>query len=212
MIQAMLVDDHMMIREGIRQLLEFGNDIRILAEANNGFECLELLQTVTPDIVLLDLNMDKKNGIDTLKEIRAKKIPVKVLILTVHNEIEYLMRARELDADGYLLKDSSSDELKKAIFTIVNGATYIQPKLVPYLNAKLIERDIDKEKIDSMTKREVEVLKKIAEGMFNKEIATELSISERTVKNHIFNIFKKLEVSDRTQAAVFAIKNKLILL
>lgn len=212
MIQAMLVDDHMMIREGIRQLLEFGNDIKIIAEANNGNECLTLLETLSPDIILLDLNMEQKNGIDTLKEIRANKLPVKVLILTVHNEIEYLMKARELEADGYLLKDSSSEELRKAIFTIVNGSSYIQPKLVPYLNAKLIERDIDKEKIKSMTKREIEVLIKIAEGMFNKEIATVLNISERTVKNHIFNIFKKLEVSDRTQAAVFAIKNKLILL
>ncbi len=212
MIQAMLVDDHMMIREGIRQLLEFGNDIKIIAEANNGNECLTLLETLSPDIILLDLNMEQKNGIDTLKEIRANKLPVKVLILTVHNEIEYLMKARELEADGYLLKDSSSEELRKAIFTIVNGSSYIQPKLVPYLNAKLVERDIDKEKIKSMTKREIEVLIKIAEGMFNKEIATVLNISERTVKNHIFNIFKKLEVSDRTQAAVFAIKNKLILL
>jgi len=212
MIQAMLVDDHMMIREGIRQLLEFGNDIKIVAEANNGNECLTLLETLSPDIILLDLNMEQKNGIDTLKEIRANKLPVKVLILTVHNEIEYLMKARELEADGYLLKDSSSEELRKAIFTIVNGSSYIQPKLVPYLNAKLVERDIDKEKIKSMTKREIEVLIKIAEGMFNKEIATVLNISERTVKNHIFNIFKKLEVSDRTQAAVFAIKNKLILL
>lgn len=212
MIQAMLVDDHMMIREGIRQLLEFGNDIKIVAEANNGNECLNLLETLSPDIILLDLNMEQKNGIDTLKEIRANKLPVKVLILTVHNEIEYLMKARELEADGYLLKDSSSEELRKAIFTIVSGSSYIQPKLVPYLNAKLVERDIDKEKIKSMTKREIEVLIKIAEGMFNKEIATVLNISERTVKNHIFNIFKKLEVSDRTQAAVFAIKNKLILL
>jgi two-component system, NarL family, response regulator DegU len=212
MIQAMLVDDHVMIREGIRQLLEFGNDIKIIAEANNGNECLTLLATLKPDIILLDLNMEQKNGIDTLKEIRTNKLPVKVLILTVHNEIEYLMKARELEADGYLLKDSSSEELRKAIFTIVNGSTYIQPKLVPYLNAKLVERDIDKEKIKSMTKREIEVLIKIAEGMFNKEIATVLNISERTVKNHIFNIFKKLEVSDRTQAAVFAIKNKLILL
>lgn len=116
------------------------------------------------------------------------------------------MKARELEADGYLLKDSSSEELRKAIFTIVNGSSYIQPKLVPYLNAKLVERDIDKEKIKSMTKREIEVLIKIAEGMFNKEIATVLNISERTVKNHIFNIFKKLEVSDRTQSRCFCNK------
>jgi len=210
MINAMLVDDHVMIREGIKQLLEFDGDIKVIAQAGSGNECMQTLKKIVPDILLLDINMKDKNGIQTLEEIRTKKIPVKVLLLTVHNEAEYLVKAIDIGVEGYLLKDSGSIELKNAINTIMDGEKYIQPKLVPMLNSKLINRDIDKQKIETLTKRELEVLIKIAEGMFNKEIAIELSISERTVKNHIFNIFKKLDVSDRTQAAVFAIKNSLI--
>ena len=152
----------------------------------------------------------KKNGIEVLKIIKDEKIDVKVLILTVHNEIEYLIKAVDIGVDGYILKDSESSELKKAIRAVNNGENYIQPKLIPALNNKLVSRDIDKDKIDSLTGREIEVLIQVANGMFNKEIANTLNISERTVKNHISNIFKKIEVSDRTQAAVFAIKNDLI--
>ena len=135
---------------------------------------------------------------------------MKVLILTVHNEVEYLLKAVDIGVDGYILKDSESSELKKAINHVLNGENYIQPSLIPALNSRLVNRDIDKEKIDALTKRELEVLIQVASGMFNKEIATALNISERTVKNHISNIFKKIDVNDRTQAAVFAIKNNLI--
>ena len=135
---------------------------------------------------------------------------VKVLVLTIHNEVEYLLRAVEIGIEGYILKDSESAALKKAIFSIHNGETYIQPSLTPMLNAKMIERDSDKQKIDDLTRRELDVLKLLAEGMFNKEIALKLNISERTVKNHVSNIFKKIDVADRTQAAVFAIRNNLI--
>ena len=131
-------------------------------------------------------------------------------MLTVHNEVEYLLKAIDIGVDGYILKDSESAELKKAINYVYNGESYIQSSLIPSLNSRLVNRDMDKEKIESLTKRELEVLIQVANGMFNKEIAVILSISERTVKNHISNIFKKIEVSDRTQAAVFAIKNNLI--
>lgn len=154
--------------------------------------------------------MPNKNGIEVLEEIKNNDINVKVLILTVHNEVEYLLKAVDIGVDGYILKDSESAELKKAIFSIYNGESYIQASLIPSLNYRLANRDLDKEKIDSLTKRELEVLIQVANGMFNKEIAIILNISERTVKNHISNIFKKIEVNDRTQAAVFAIKNNLI--
>lgn len=154
--------------------------------------------------------MPKKNGVEVLGEIKKKKIPVKVLILTVHNEIEYLLKAVDIGVDGYILKDSESAELKKAINAVMNDESYIQPNLIPALNNRLVARDVDKDKIDSLTKREMEVLIQVANGMFNKEIAIALNISERTVKNHISNIFKKIEVSDRTQAAVFAIRNDII--
>ena len=211
-IKVMLADDHSMIREGLKQLLEFDGSIQVIAQAGDGEECLEKLCHVYPDVLLLDINMPKKNGIEVLQEIRDKSsaLDVKVLILTVHNEVEYLLKAVDIGVDGYILKDSGSAELKKAINCIVEGESYIQPSLIPALNSRLISRDTDKEKIESLTKRELEVLIQVANGMFNKEIAMALDISERTVKNHISNIFKKIEVSDRTQAAVFAIRNDII--
>lgn len=135
---------------------------------------------------------------------------VKVLVLTVHSEVEYLLKAVDIGVNGYLLKDSESAELKKAIISVMEGENYIQPSLIPVLNAKMIDRDKDGLKIDSLTRRELEVLKLLSVGMYNKEVAETLDISERTVKNHVSNIFKKLEVTDRTQAAVFAIRNNLI--
>ena len=168
------------------------------------------MKDINPDVLLLDINMPKKNGIEVLEKIKNDKLPLKVLMLTVHNEVEYLVKAVDIGVNGYILKDSESAELKKAIESVVNGENYIQPSLIPTLNARLVSRDTDKDKIDQLTKRELEVLIKVANGMFNKEIAISLNISERTVKNHISNIFKKIQVSDRTQAAVFAIRNDII--
>lgn len=208
--KVMIVDDHSLIREGLKQLLEFDGSIEIVGEASNGVECLEKLNDVNPEVLLLDINMPEKNGIEVLKEMKTKDSPVKVLILTVHNELEYLIEAIEIGVDGYILKDSQSAELKKAIQAVLEGENYIQPSLIPALNNQLVNRDIEKDKINLLTNRELEVLIQVANGMFNKEIATNLNISERTVKNHISNIFKKIDVSDRTQAAVFAIKNNII--
>lgn len=209
-IKVMLADDHILMREGIRQLLEFDGSIEVVDEASDGEECLNKLMTSKPQVLLLDINMPKKNGIKVLEEIKKNKMDVKVLILTVHNEVEYLIQAVDIGVEGYILKDSESAELKRAINAIVNGENYIQPKLIPALNQRLVNRDVDKDRIESLTNRELEVLIQVANGLFNREIAKSLNISERTVKNHIFNIFKKIGVSDRTQAAVFAIKNDLI--
>lgn len=209
-IKVMIADDHVMICEGIKQLLEFEGKIEVIAEANDGAECLSILEEQLPEVLLLDINMPNKNGIEVLKEIRKKKMPVKVLILTVHNEVDYLLKAVDIGVDGYLLKNSGSVELIKAITAVLNGESYIQPDLIPMLNSRLIARSESDEKINSLTKRELEVLKLVAVGMFNKEIGEAMNISERTVKNHISSIFKKIEVADRTQAAVFAIKNNIV--
>lgn len=209
-VKVILADDHVMIREGIKQLLEFDQKIEVVAQANDGVECLEQLDKVKADILLLDINMPRKNGLETLAEIRKNKNKIKVLMLTVHEEVEYLVKATDIGVDGYILKDSGSAELKKAIFSILEGESYIQPNLIPELNSYLIHKDDDKIKLDALTKREVEVLIEVAKGNFNKDIAMHLNISERTVKNHMVSIFKKIEVADRTQAAVFAIKNNLI--
>ena len=209
-IKIMIADDHSMIREGLKSLLELEGDIQVVAEAEDGIDCLEKLKICTPDVLLLDINMPRKNGLEVLQTLKSSKSKVKGLVLTVHNEVEYLMKAVDIGVDGYILKDSESAELKKAIFSIVEGENYIQPSLIPSLNSKMIEKNRDEGKIESLTKRELEVLKLLAVGMYNKEVAEKLNISERTVKNHVSNIFKKIEVTDRTQAAVFAIRNNLI--
>ena len=210
MIKIMIVDDHKMIREGLKTLLEFDENISVIAEANDGKDCISKLRNAKPDIILLDINMPEMNGIETLKALHRKKNHPKVLMLTVHNEIEYLIKAVDIGVDGYILKDSDSKELLRAVYSVFEGEKFIQPSLIPLLNSKLIARDLDQEKIEKLSDREIEVLKLVAMGLFNKEIGERLDISERTVKNHMSNIFKKIECTDRTQAAVFCIRNGLV--
>ncbi len=209
-VNIMIADDHSMVREGIKQLLELDGDIVVTSEASNGKQCIELLDENRTDVLLLDINMPLMNGLQVLQYIRENRIKIKVLILTIHNEVEYLMRAVELGVDGYVLKDSDSSVLKKAIFCVNRGESFIQPELTPILKVKLEEKNSQTNDDDALTKREIEVLKLLAEGLFNKEIAYMLAISEKTVKNHVSNIFKKINVSDRTQAAVYAIRNNLV--
>ena len=165
---------------------------------------------IQSDIKENHFGMQFMNGIEALQEIRKKKLKTKVIILTVHNEIEYLLRAVDIGIDGYVLKDSDAHELIRAVTSVYEGDKFIQPSLIPLLNSKLIARDLDAERLEQLSKREIEVLKLVAVGMFNKEIGVELGISERTVKNHLSSIFKKIDSSDRTQAAVFAIRNGLV--
>ena len=210
MIKLMIVEDHSMVREGLKQLLELDEDLKVISQASDGCEGIKKLDEDRPDVLLLDINLPNMNGLEMLKEIHERNIDVKVLILTIHNEIDYLMKAVEIGCNGYVLKDSDSNLLKKAIYSVYNGENFIQPSLTPALNAGLAGKSMLDDKVNELTRREIEVLKLIAEGLFNKEIAATLDISERTVKNHVSNIFKKIDVSDRTQAAVFAIKNNLV--
>ena len=197
-----------MVREGIKQLLEIDGDIVVVGEAGDGEEGIKLLETLKPDVVLLDINMPKMNGLEVLEELKMRKLNYRVLILTIHNEVEYLVKAVEIGVDGYVLKHSELAVLKKAIFSIDEGKTYIQPSLTPLLKAKLDQMKEVKE--EGLIKREIEVFKLIARGMYNKEIADELIISEKTVKNHISNIFREIDITDRTQAAIFAIKHSYV--
>lgn len=213
MINVLLVDDHSMIREGIRQLLELDGDIKVIGEAGNGETCLKLIDELSPDVVLLDINMPEMSGLQVLEKLRAAGSKQKVLILTIHNEVEYLMRAVEIGVSGYVLKDSDSTVLKKAIYAIYNGENYIDATMTPLLKEQTYLRELQKEarsKEKVLSEREIEVLCALAEGLYNKEIASRLQISEKTVKNHVSNIFKKIDVSDRTQAAVYAIRHKFV--
>ena len=209
MINIMLVDDHVLFRESLRVLIEKDKFIKVSCEAATMSECINCLRFHDVDIILLDITLGDENGLDILELKRKKKINTKVIMLTMHKEVENLVRAMELKTNGYLLKTITHDELFTAIHDVYGGIDYIQPDLLPYLNNYLINKDIDREKINLLTARELELLKMIASGKKNLEIATTLNISERTVKNHLSHVFDKLKVADRTQAAVFAIRNNL---
>lgn len=209
-IRVLIADDHAMVREGLKQILELDGTIQIVGEAGDGYECLNLISKLNPDIILLDINMPNLDGIQALRIMRDDKVSNKVIMLTIHKDIEYLIKALDIGCDGYVLKDSNSATLKKAIMSVYDNDGYVEPSLTPLLNSSLAKRDMQPGELHNITKRELEILKLIASGMLNKEIASQLNISERTVKNHVSNIFRKISVSDRTQAAVFAIKNKIV--
>ena len=209
-ISIVIADDHAMVREGLKCLLELDDLYEVVGVASDGYECLDVINKTNPDIIILDINMPKLDGLQTLKIMRQEKIQNKVIIVTINDDVDYLIQALDYECNGYVLKNSEFDILKEAINTVVGGDTFIEPRLMNLLNSNLAKRDIKKSMIDALTKRELEILKLISKGMLNKEIASQLNISERTVKNHISNIFKKIDVSDITQAAVFAIKNGVV--
>lgn len=212
-INIILVDDHSIVREGIKQLLELDGDIKVIGEAGDGEKGLELIDELNPDVVLLDIDMPVMNGLQVLEELHKRGSKQKVLILTIHNEVEYLFRAVEIGVSGYVLKDSESSILKSAIYTIHGGENYIDATMTPLLKEKKYMEELQQEarsKDKLLSGREMEVLCYLAEGLYNKEIASVLQISEKTVKNHVSNIFKKIGVSDRTQAAVYAIKHNFV--
>lgn len=209
-IRVLIADDHLMVREGLKQLIELEEDIVVIAQAGDGREAIEKIIKYSPDVVLLDINMPIMNGLEVIQYIKDKNINSNILMLTLHNEVEYLLKAVEIGVKGYVLKDSESDVLIKAIREIYKGDSYIQPNMSAKLFKKMNEQAEKVSACEKLTRRELEVLKLITSGLLNKEIAHKLCISEKTVKNHISNIFKKIDVSDRTQAAVFAIKNQLV--
>lgn len=211
-ITVMISDDHALMREGLKQLLELEKDIEVVCQAKDGHETIEKVLNYQPDVLLLDINMPNLNGIDALRRIRDLWVDTKVIILTIHDDKEYLLETMKMGADGYVLKDSDANSLIKAIKDVKQGKTYIQPSIATMLKEEISSKDeADKSlrKIKSLTNREYEVLSLIAEGLNNKDIAKKLYISEKTVKNHVSSIFKKLEVNDRIQAAIFAFKNNI---
>ncbi|NLY67220.1 MAG: response regulator transcription factor [Tissierellia bacterium] len=211
-ITVMISDDHALMREGLKQLLELEKDIEVVCQAKDGHETIEKVLNYQPDVLLLDINMPNLNGIDALRRIRDLGVDTKVIILTIHDDKEYLLETMKMGADGYVLKDSDANSLIKAIKDVKQGKTYIQPSIATMLKEEISSKDeADKSlrKIKSLTNREYEVLSLIAEGLNNKDIAKKLYISEKTVKNHVSSIFKKLEVNDRIQAAIFAFKNNI---
>lgn len=211
-IRVLIADDHSMVRHGLKQILELENDMVVVAQASNGREAVELTKQHNPDVVLMDINMPILNGLQAIKELKQERHPSKVIVLTIHEDREYLFKTLQMGAQGYVLKDAEPSVLIDAIRNVSRGESYIQPNMTTELVKEFNRVTLnEKEKHDesNLTTREVEVLELIAEGMINKEIAQKLYISEKTVKNHVSSIFKKLNVSDRTQAAIYAFKNNL---
>lgn len=213
-IKVILADDHSMVREGLKQLIELEDNIEVIDQAGNGEEAVKKVLEKNPDIILMDINMPVLNGIEAARKLKEANCPSKIIMLTIHNEVEYLLETVEIGIDGYILKDSESEVLMNAIKTVYRGESYIQPNMAAQLVKKMnrMKSSIEeKENVQNhLTKREIEVLQLITEGLLNKEIAQTLCISEKTVKNHVSNIFKKINVCDRTQAAVYAIREHIV--
>lgn len=211
-IRVLIADDHPLFRQGIKQILELENDITVVAQAANGDEAVRLTREHKPDVILMDINMPGSNGLQAIKEIKDENINSKIIVLTIHEDREYLIKTIQMGAEGYVLKDAEPSVLIDAIRSVHQGQSYIQPnmtkELVKEFN-RLTLHGRERNGENRLTAREREVLKLIAEGMINKEIATKLYISEKTVKNHVSSIFRKLNVSDRTQAAIYAIKHNI---
>lgn len=211
-IKVLIADDHSMVRQGLKQIIELEQDLEVVAQASNGEEAMRLARMYLPDVILMDINMPRVSGLQAIMELKQEDYHFKVIVLTIHQDREYLFKTLQLGAEGYVLKDAEPEVLIDAIRSVSRGQTYIQPnmtkELVREFNRMTLSKR-DKEDENSLTAREVEVLELIAEGMINKEIAKHLFISEKTVKNHVSNIFKKLNVCDRTQAAIYAFKHNM---
>ncbi|MBV6647724.1 MAG: response regulator transcription factor [Cyclobacteriaceae bacterium] len=203
-VKIVLVDDHEIVRNGIKLLLDDEEDLDVVGEASNGEEAIASVQTYQPDVVIMDIRMPLMNGIDATRKIKELQQEIKVLILSMHDDGEYIIKSVEEGADGYLLKDSSKPEFLKAIHTVSSGQKYfsgdISNTLVnSYLNAKGKASDQESLRISDsyhLTRREREILKLIYEGIPNKEIANQLEKSVRTIETHRFNIMKKLKVNN----------------
>ena len=211
-IRILVADDHAMFREGVRKLLEAADDVEIVGEASNGFECTTLLAQLKPDILLLDLRMPEKGGLDVLEEVKFDSLLTRVIVLTAADDERDVVRAMRLGARGIVLKQSASDFLLKSIRKVHDGEIW--------LDGHMTGRVIDAFKKSSesgqrqekplLSNREKQVVQLAAQGFRNREIGEKLFISEQTVKNHLRNIFDKLGVSDRLELVLYAIHHRLI--
>ncbi len=206
---VMLVDDHPLLRKGLRQLLSFEPEFEIIAEAGSGAEALIIVSETEPDLIILDLNMQGMDGLETLKRFRDEGITSRIVMLTVSDNNEDVVKAISQGADGYLLKDSDPDELLEQIKKAASGKMVLSDVVNAAL-AAAIRRPAEKPAADinSLTNREYEILSLIAKGRSNKLIARELDISDGTVKVHVKHLLKKLNLRSRVEAAVWMVNNQ----
>ncbi|MFT9597453.1 response regulator [Mesobacillus sp.] len=209
MIRLMLVDDHAVLRDGLRNIISVEEDIEVVGEAVSGDDALLQVEKCKPDMILMDINMPMKNGVEVTGILKKKYPHIKVLVLTMHSHEEYFMSAIREGADGYLLKDAPSDQVVEAIRTVARGESVIHPSMTRKLLAFHQQKETQKEDT-TLTEREKEVLLCLVEGLSNKEIADRLFISDKTVKIHVSKIFKKLNVKSRSQVVIHAVQHQLV--
>ncbi|ADU95623.1 response regulator [Geobacillus sp. Y412MC52] len=212
-----IIDDHQLFREGIKRILEFEGDFEVVAEGSDGSEALSIVETYRPDLVLMDINMPDINGVEATKQLIEAYPDTKVVVLSIHDDENYVMRALQTGAAGYLLKEMDADTLIEAVRIVAEGGSYLHPKVTHNLireyrrlttekGGAVVKQEV-RRPLHLLTRRECEVLQLLADGKSNRAIGEALYISEKTVKNHVSSILQKLSVNDRTQAVVVAIKN-----
>ena len=208
-VKIMLVDDHTLIRKGLKLIIEEVKEFKVVGESSDGEDAIRKARLINPDIVIMDINMPKLNGLEALKRMKELGIQSKFIILTAYPERANIITATKIGAKGYLLKDTNPANLIKAIREVYTGRSYIDSSAASILSnsTNKTEESSEMGKIKLLSKREYEVLVLLSEGFNNKSIGEKLSISEKTVKNHITQIYKKLEVKDRVQATIFAYDN-----
>ena len=206
-IRVAIADDHAVVRQGLRTFLELQDDVEVVGEAADGAEAVELVARTEPDVVLLDLVMPGLDGIDAARQIREVSPETKVIVLTSYADDDNVFPAIRAGAAGYLLKDVAPQELADGVRRVQRGEALLHPAIAARVMREVAEPGGGREEL---TAREVEVLRLVARGLQNKQIARELVISERTVKAHVANILAKLDLADRTQAAVYAVRERLV--
>lgn len=205
-IRLLIADDHAIVRKGLRALFNTEAGIEIVGEADNGRDAVKLAQELSPDVILLDLIMPLMDGIEAIEHIKKDNPQVKILILTSFADDDKVFPAIKAGALGYLLKDSSPDDLLNAIGCIYRGEPSLDPSVALKLMQEIHQTPEPSETANPLTRREVEVLQQVAQGMSNQEIASKLCISEQTVRNHVNHILDKLHLANRTQAALYALR------
>lgn len=210
-ISILIVDDHTLFRRGIRKMLEAEEDMEVVGEASNGREALRFARERMPDVILMDIQMPDMDGIEATRLIHNEMPHVGIVFVTMYENDEYVFRGIQAGGRGYILKDANPETMLRAIRAVANGESLLGPTIA----LKVMRQFAAMEKtpvgvMESLTPRETEVLQRIAEGMSNKEIASSLLISEKTVKNHINNILSKLHLYDRTQATIYAIRKGIV--
>ncbi len=214
-IKVLIADDHRIVREGLAAILKTKEGIHLAGEASNGMEAVALAKSQRPDVILMDISMPKMNGIQATALIKETLPQIGIIAITMHDDETTIFELIRAGVDGYLLKDSESDEIVNAIRTIHNGDSILHPHIAKKVLGELTRMPRPKRKAHTqnayqLTVREIDVLTKLAEGGSNKEIASDLKLSEKTVKNHLRSIFSKMKVNDRTKAAIKAIQESLI--